>query len=266
MRLRLFLLLAVSVCLLPFTFAQNTSASTPSQPTSANQAKVSSANPGIAGQVAQPVAASGSEKTGSGSAAPACPVVTNRDWPVNMTIEARLTELLDSSHLKPGKKIFATVLYGINYAECSFADGAIVYGHITAADSSTNPDSSELGLTFDHADCGGHDKQEVHLRLIGVVAPPAHGEMLHSALPSEVAGGVQQLPETSSDGFDGALNPAYYPRTVHPGLVVRLPKVKLDPEGGPGCSARISSSDRNIQIAPGTDLILTLERVASPKK
>jgi len=239
MKSRLIFLLAASAWLIPIAFAQNSTDTRQTQPAAT---------------------------AGSGSAAPACPPVADREWPVNLTIEARLTELIDSSRLKPGKKIFATVLFGINYAECSLADGAIIYGHVTAADSSTNPDSSELGLTFDHADCRGHDKQEVRLRLIGVVAPPSHGERLHDALPSEVAGGVQQLPETSNDGIDGALNPAYYPRTLRPGLVVRLQKVKLEPEGGPGCSARISGPGRNVQLAPATDLILTLERVAIPKK
>jgi hypothetical protein len=259
MRLRCFFLLAAAAWPIHLTFAQSTTGSTQVQPPAADQVKASSVNHGTG---------PGSDKAvlGSENAAPACPPVADRDWPVNLTIEARVSELMDASHLKPGKKIFATVLYGINYAECSLTDGAIVYGHVTAAASSKNPDSSELGLAFDHADCRGHGKQVLHLRLIGLVAPPSHREMLHSVLPSEVAGGVQQLPETSSDGIDDALSPEYYPRTVHPGLVVRLPTVKLEPEGGPGCSARISSPGRDIQLAPGTDLILTLVRVTNPKK
>lgn len=251
MKLRLLFLLAASTWLIPHIFAQTTTGTT----------QTPAANPGSAAQASLPGPASG-----IANSEPACPPVADRDWPVNRTIEARVTALMDSSHLKPGKTVFATVLFAINYAECSLSDGAIIYGHVTSAVSSKNPDSSELGLAFDHADCGSHDKQEVRLRLIGVVAPPAHGEMLHSALPSEVAGGVQQMQEASTSGIDEALSPEYYPRTVHPGLVVRLPRMKLEPEGGPGCSARISSSDHNIQLAPRTDLILTLERVTTPKK
>jgi hypothetical protein len=198
--------------------------------------------------------------------AAACPQFANKDWPVNLTIEARLTELLEASHLNPGKEVFAKVLYPINYAECSLTGEAILYGHVTAAASSKSPNSSELGLAFDHADCTGHMKQELRLRLIGLVAPPDHGEMLHQVLPSEVVRGVQQLPVTTKDGIDDNLSRESYPLTVHPGLVVRMPMVKLEPDRGPWCSARISSSAPDIQLAPGAELILTLERVTESSK
>lgn len=192
---------------------------------------------------------------------PACPRFENKDRPVNTAIQARVTELMDSSHLKPGDQVFAKVLYDITYPGCSLPAEAILYGHVTAAASSKNPKSSELGLVFDHADCDDGQKQDLRMRLIGLVAPPDHTVMLHDVLPSEVAGGVQQLPVTSNSGIDDNLNPEKYPLTVHPGLVVRMPNVKLEPEGGPGCSTRISSSGRNIQLAPGDELILTPEKV-----
>lgn len=191
----------------------------------------------------------------------ACPRFATKDWPVNLTIQARLTESIDSSQLKTGSKVFAKVLYPVTYADCSLMDEAILYGHVTSAASSKNRNSSELGLIFDHADCTDHGKRDVRLRLIGLVAPPVPGEMLHQVLPSEVAGGVQQLPVTSGDGIDDNLSPEKYPITVPPGLVVRMPMVKLEPDGGPGCSARISSPARSIRLAPGAELILTLERV-----
>jgi hypothetical protein len=203
------------------------------------------------------------ETPGANSAA--CPQFASEDRAVNSTIQARLTELIDSSHLKPGNKVFAKVLYPITFADCSLTDEAILYGHVTAAASSKNPDSSELGLVFDHADCTGHGEQDLRLRLIGLVAPPRHGEMLHQVLPSEVEGGVQQLPATSGDGIDDNLSPEKYPATVRSGLVVRMPTVKLEPDEGPGCSARISSPARNIQLAPGVELILTLETVTKSK-
>ncbi len=43
------------------------------------------------------------------SGAPTCQQFENRDWPVASTIEARVTELMDSSHLKPGKEVFVKV-------------------------------------------------------------------------------------------------------------------------------------------------------------
>jgi len=158
------------------------------------------------------------------------------------------------------------VLYEITYAGCELAPEAIVYGHVTAALASKNPKSSELGLVFDHADCTGNQKQQLHLRLVGLVAPPESQEMEHEVLPSEVRGGLHQLPSTSRAGIDDNLDPSKYPQTVRPGLVVRLPKVKLDPEGAPSCSARISTSAHDLKVAPGSELILTVESLqqASP--
>jgi hypothetical protein len=195
------------------------------------------------------------------AAPPACQQFDNRDWPVESTIEGRVTELLDSSHLKPGKEVFVKVLYGLSYPGCTLTQDSIVYGHVTAAASSKNPNSSELGLVFDHADCLGHQKQQLPLRLIAVVAPPDVTSMLHDALPSQVAGGARQIsdPVSGSTGRDDILSSGGLPRTVHPGMVVRMPKVKLEPEGAPGCSARISSTDRNIQLGPGAALILTVK-------
>jgi predicted aspartyl protease len=195
--------------------------------------------------------------------APTCQQFENRDWPVASTIEARVTELMDSSHLKPGKEVFVKVLYGLTYPGCALTQDAILYGHVTTAASSKNPNSSELGLVFDHADCTGHQKQELRLRLIGLVAPLDEARMLHDAMPAEVAGGPRQMSDavSGSNGRDENLSPGGPPNTVRPGIVVRMPKVKLEPEGGPGCSARISSSDRNVQLAAGAELILTVENV-----
>jgi hypothetical protein len=200
-----------------------------------------------------------SNETGS----PACQQFEDRDWPVNSTIEARVTELMDSSHLKPGKEVFVKVLYGLTYPGCVLAQDSILYGHVTAAASSKSPNSSELGLVFDHADCEGRQKQQLPLRLIGLVAPRDQSSMLHDALPTQVAGGARSIsePVSGSTGRDDDLSPGGPPHTVHPGIVVRMPKVKLEPEGGPGCSARISSSDHSVQLAPGAEVILTVEKL-----
>lgn len=172
---------------------------------------------------------------------------------------------MDAAHTKPGKQVFAKIMYPITYADCSLDDDAVLYGHITAA-SSKDGGSSELGVVFDHADCTGHRKQEVRLRLIGLIAPPERGTMLHDVLPSEVAGGVRQLPSTSQDGIDGSLKAELFPSTIHPGLVMHMPKVTLEPEGSPDCSARISRDGGAVEVTPGTALILTMERMTKPSQ
>ncbi len=198
---------------------------------------------------------------GNETGATPCQQFENKDWPVDSAIEARITEAMDSSHLKPGKEIFVKVVNEITYPGCSLAENAILYGHVTAAASSKNPNSSELGLVFDHADCQGR-KKELPLRLIAVVAPRDSADTLHAALPSEVSGGVRQMSDAvaGTTGRDDNLSPGGPPHTVHPGMVVRMPKMKLEPEGGPACSARISSSDRTVQLGPGIEFILTVEK------
>ena len=219
-----------------------------------------------------PVHAKGT-MTASASPAPtneadkaACQPGDDRDRPINSTIEARVTGGLDSGHLKPGKEIWVKVVYGLVYPECTLNAESILYGHVTAAASSKSPDASELSLVFDHADCAGHAKKELSLRLIGLVAPPDESDRLHDAIPTEVAGGARQIggsrqgndAVSGTNGRDDNLNPGGPPQTVHPGIVVRMPKLKLEPEGGPGCSARITSTNRSVQLGTGAELILTM--------
>jgi hypothetical protein len=100
--------------------------------------------------------------------------------------------------------------------------------------------------------------------LIAVVAPRDSADTLHAALPTEVSGGVRQMSDAvaGTTGRDDNLSPGGPPHTVHPGMVVRMPKVKLEPEGGPGCSARIISSDRAVQLGAGVELLLTVEKLS----
>jgi hypothetical protein len=41
-------------------------------------------------------------------------------------------------------------------------------------------------------------------------------------------------------------------------LVVGMSNLKLEPEGGPGCSARISSTNRDVELQTGVELILMM--------
>ena len=84
-------------------------------------------------------------------------------------------------------------------------------------------------------------------------------------MPTEVAGGARQMggspngmDAVSGNAFDDDLNPGGPPKTIHPGIVIRMPQVSLQPEGGPACSARFTSTHRNIELGPGSELILTM--------
>ncbi|HTW80432.1 MAG TPA: aspartyl protease family protein [Terracidiphilus sp.] len=182
--------------------------------------------------------------------------------PLNQTIEARTTGGFDSAHLKPGKGIYLRVISGYVYPGCTLDEDAILYGHVTAATTLKNSSESELSVVFDHADCAGHENKPVTLRLIGLVGPPEESERLHDALPVELAGGGRSI-TTAVQGlvnvYDMNLNPGGPPGTVQPGVVINMPAVKLLPEGGPGCSAKITSTNHSVTVGTGSELLLSME-------
>jgi tetratricopeptide (TPR) repeat protein len=192
----------------------------------------------------------------------ACQPINGHDLPVKSTIEARVTGGLDSGRLKPGKEVFVKVVYGLVYPECTLEADSILYGHVTSATSSKNPSSSELSLVFDHGDCTGHAKKQLPLQLIGVVGPPDdRSRKMHQELPTELSGGALSV-GTAIAGLvnadDENLNPGGPPHTVHAGIVVNMPAVKLEPQGGPGCSSRMTAPNRSIELGAGSELILTI--------
>ena len=207
--------------------------------------------------------ASASPSPGGDNSAPSCQPRDTIDRPLNVTIQAAVTGGLDSSHLKPGKEVWVKVLNGYVYPGCTLDPDSILYGRVMSSSSSKNPDASELSLLFDHGDCTGKGKKQLSLRLIGLLAPPSNDSRhMHEDLPTELRGGGRDVSQTISNGlvnaYDENLNPGGAPHTVHPGVVIRMPNVKLEPEGGPGCSAKISGPVRNIQLGTGAQLILTM--------
>ncbi|WP_109489377.1 tetratricopeptide repeat protein [Occallatibacter savannae] len=195
-----------------------------------------------------------------------CPSYASAEIPLDQTLQLKVMGTLDSAHLKPGKEIWAKVVNGLMYPGCTLDRDAIVYAHVTAASASTGP--AELGLAFDHADCAGRSKAPMTFHLIALLPPPDQSKSLHSALPTQVAGGAVQISDTAAatDGYDALLSDGGKPNTVHPGVVVKMPGVKLEPLGGPGCSARITSASRSVQLAPGAEFILALSSSAQNGK
>ena len=195
-----------------------------------------------------------------------CATMSSAEIPLNGTLELKVTGTLDSAHLKPGKEIYAQVVNGLEFPGCILERNSMIYGHVTSVSSSRNPDTAELSLAFDHGDCEKQSKKPLSLHLIALLPPPDLGmSSLHGAVPTEVAGGARQISDTVADttGYDAQLSEGGKPHTVHPGVVVGMPKLKLDPLGGPGCSARITSSTRNVQLGTGAELILALSTSTS---
>jgi len=186
-----------------------------------------------------------------------CNVADDRDRPLNTTLQGRVTNLIDSAHTKPGREVTLTLVIGWQDDECLLSSGALLYGHVVA--STKSPGSSGLALVFDHGDCYTGGKKPLTLRVIGLIGPPDALIALHTVLPSEVAGArsISRMAGATVMAEDLDLNPSGPPHTVHPGVVVGMPDVTLDPLGGPGCSALLTSNGKDIHLGVGAQVLLT---------
>jgi len=191
---------------------------------------------------------------------PACTPIPDMDIPVSSIIEAKVTGTLDSERLKVGKEIWVKMIYGLDYPGCTLNEGAALYGRVTESVSQRNPDSSLLSLVFDRADCQEHGKKPMPLRLIGLMGPNESARM-HDAVPMGLNGSARNAANAvrGTNYVDEMLNPGGPAHTVHAGVVLGEPRLKLDLEGGPLCSARISSTNRSIQLETGTEVFLVVQ-------
>jgi hypothetical protein len=212
-------------------------------------------------QCAAPARAIAAQQAAGNDAGPAlpCAAISDGDIPITTTIRAKVTNMIDAAHLKPGKKIWLNSAYGMVYPGCTLVQDAAIYGTVTSAASSKNPNSSELSLEFNSADCTGHTKQPIKLLVVGVMAPPDQLKNSHDAMPTELQGSARQISDAAAntDGYDAKRNPGSA-RAVHPGVVFGYKNLKLEPQGGPQCSAKMTSTERNIELAPGAILLLAV--------
>jgi tetratricopeptide (TPR) repeat protein len=224
-------------------------------------------------QLESPEGSSSSETTGTISVASSkdhpssdCGPADERDRPVESTILAKVTGLIDSSRLKVGKEFTIKVVNEYSYPGCTLAVDSVLYGHATEVNSSKGP-GSELALVFDHGDCEGQFKKPLSLNLIAMIAPPDQYVGMHSALPNQVAGGGRAIAAAAANtGLpeDFNLNPGGPPKTMHVGMVSGIPQLKLEPQAGPGCSARISSTEHSVHLGIGAMLLLTMQSAPNP--
>jgi hypothetical protein len=191
----------------------------------------------------------------SGQAAPpaTCAPMANIAIPSRAAIEAKVTSL-DSAHLKAGKDIWFKLARPFNYPGCALDADSVVYARVISAS------PTEISLAFDRADCNHHDQQPLKLRIIAIVGPPGESHHLHEDMPTEVAGGVRQIGQAvfGTDEFDEDLNPGGPPHTIHPGIVVGIKNLTLQPTAGPECSDKITTDGNRIQLASGSELILAM--------
>ena len=187
------------------------------------------------------------------AARPTCAPMANIAIPSRAAILAKVTSL-DSAHLKPGKDVWFKLARPFNYPGCALDADSVVYARVV----SVSP--SEISLAFDRADCNHHDQQPLKLRIIAIVGPPSESHHLHEDMPTEVSGGVRQIGQAvfGTDEYDEDLNPGGPPHTIHPGIVVGIKNLKLQPTAGPECSDKITTDGNRIQLASGSELILAM--------
>jgi hypothetical protein len=196
----------------------------------------------------------------------ACADEANVSQPLNTTIQGKVVGLLDTAHLKAGSKVMLKMATSWQNGACELPLDSVLYGHVTEARSTRSPDSSELSLVFDAGECSDRGKLEktaLSLRIIGLVGPADQFVGIQSAMPVEVSGGGRDITAASRSIGSAAipinLNPDGPPDTVKHGIVKGIPGVKLEPEGGPGCSARITGTGRSIHFGDGSQFILAPE-------
>lgn len=173
--------------------------------------------------------------------------------PSRAAIEAKVTSL-DSAHLKAGKDVWFKLAKPFYYPGCSLDTDSVVYARVVSVSPST------ISLDFNRADCNHRDQQPLQLRIIAIVGPPSEAHHMHEDMPTEVAGGVRQMGQAvfGTDYNDEDLNPGGPPHTIHPGIVVGIKNLKLEPTLGAECSDRISTDGDRIQFANGSELILAM--------
>jgi hypothetical protein len=190
-----------------------------------------------------------------------CQTADGRDRPISSVIEAKVTGLLDSAHLKPGKQVYVKLVNEWVDPECTLARDALLYGHVISSGSSQT--GSELSLVFDEGDCEGHAKKKISLLIISVIAAPDQYVGLHNVLPAKVAGGGRDISVVAqgmgSFMLDENLNPGGPPHTVHSGYVAGIPNLKLEPVGGAACSDRLTTTDRSVRLGVGSELLFARE-------
>ena len=220
----------------------------------------SAAGPGTSAPPANAVPAS--RLPANESSPDSCPGITGKVIPYNATIQAKVMGTLDSAHLKVGKEIWVIVSNNVAFPGCTLIEGAALYGHIKAIGPGKDANSSEMSLAFDHIDCVNQSKKAMSLWLIGITAPEERLTRMHEEVPLEMKAGAKRNIRDASKGqvfADDVLNPGGKPQTVLPGVVVELPKIKLEVTGGSGCSARITSTDNSVLVPRNSVLILLMQ-------
>ncbi len=179
--------------------------------------------------------------------------------PISFVIVS-LQNWLDAGSIKPGRSFSATALDNWQSPACTIVKDAKVYGHIADVTKASKTDkTSSLTLVFDAADCLKKGKVSLPFMVVEIIGTNADpNQPLFGSMPQEVHG-AKQISQVDSrvaqQSADANLPTA--PASVDPGVVLRIPNVKLTLATTPDGASKLTGSGENIRLIPGVMLILT---------
>jgi hypothetical protein len=141
--------------------------------------------------------------------------------------------------------------------------GAIIQGHVvTQKAHSKTENTSEIGIVFESGQCGGREMKPLFLTLAAVLAPLPSSrsdsdelQPLNSAIGLGLNGTLRSVSQASAI-VDVEPRRAKTPHAVMTGQVVGIPHLAISVGQGPDGASLLRSTGRNVQLSPGTQLVL----------
>ncbi len=195
-------------------------------------------------------------------------------------VQAELVQAMEAGRVKPGDSILASVDVEWNNPACNLRKGAILKGRVVSEiPRSKSSRISNLSLLFESAQCGGRDLKPLALTVAALIAPDPHRDSSlyrdqeNQPLSEAVGLGLGDGGSAGAgSGFSSGTNmrsviaaaaTAYVeptrfkpPKAVLPGQVVGISGVKLSVGSGAEGSSVLSSSNHNVHLDVGSQLIL----------
>jgi len=187
-----------------------------------------------------------------------------------LPIQAELLQRLNAGKVKVGDSILAKLALPWSSSMCDLRAGAIIQGHVvTQKAHSKTENTSEIGIVFESGQCGGREMKPLFLTLAAVLAP----------LPSSDSESdeLQPLSSATGLGLNGTLRSvsqasaivnveprrAKTPHLVRAGQVVGIPHLAIS-VGGPDGASILRSIGLDVQLSPGTQLVLVSSHRSEP--
>jgi hypothetical protein len=196
-----------------------------------------------------------------------CPLFAQTPPP----IQAELLQRLNAAKVKVGDPVLAKVLFPWKNSICELRVGAIIQGRVVAQQAhSKTKKTSEISISFESGQCGGREMKPLFLTVAAVVSPSLSGypdshlsedeQPLSSAIGLLANGSVRSVSQAAAT-VHAEPRVVQAPHSVTTGQVLGIPHLAISVGQGPDGASILRSTGRNVQLSPGTELVL----VPNPK-